>query len=402
MAEPLALPGDASTAALSLQHSFIESRDFYGGTVLATSDGTEENLVWLRSYHPGARIECVSRSEFLEAVNARFGPHLADHASHDLRRRLPSLSAHFTATENQVSALLVFAVAVVGFTVSFPQTALSLLVIVTSLAFLLGTVFRGALAVSGDTKESEPYGQRLENDLLPLYTLLIPLYREANVIPQLARALLRLDYPHDKLQILLIVEADDAETIAAARDLERRGPFEVIVVPSGKPRTKPRACNYALNFARGALTVIYDAEDRPERDQLQKAASAFRTLPPNVACLQARLSFYNADNVLTRLFTIDYLIWFCSLLPGLDRLKVPMPLGGTSNHFRTEILRKLGGWDPFNVTEDADLGVRIAQLRGRVRMLDSTTYEEATSSVPAWLKQRSRWMKGYMHSASEI
>ena len=178
-----------------------------------------------------------------------------------------------------------------------------------------------------------------------------------------------------------------------------RGPFEVLRVPDIQPRTKPKACNYALNFARGEFTVIFDAEDRPERDQLRKAVGAFRSLDAAVACLQARLNFYNADeNWLTRLFALDYLLWFEVLLPGLDRMGVPMPLGGTSNHFRTAVLRELGGWDPFNVTEDADLGIRIAQLGKRVAMLDYTTFEEAPNSLPVWLKQRSRWLKGYMQT----
>jgi cellulose synthase/poly-beta-1,6-N-acetylglucosamine synthase-like glycosyltransferase len=228
---------------------------------------------------------------------------------------------------------------------------------------------------------------------------LVPLYREANVLPRLARALLLLDYPRDRLDIKLIVEEDDAPTVAVAREIARRGPFEVVVVPNNQPKTKPKACNYALNFARGEFIVIFDAEDRPERDQLRKAVAAFRGRPKRIACLQARLNFYNAnENWLTKLFALDYAIWFEVLLPGLDRIGVPMPLGGTSNHFRTLVLRELGGWDPFNVTEDADLGIRIAQLGLRVAMLDSTTFEEAPARLDIWLKQRSRWLKGYMQT----
>lgn len=156
---------------------------------------------------------------------------------------------------------------------------------------------------------------------------------------------------------------------------------------------------YELNFARGAYTVIFDAEDRPEPDQLRKAVSAFRALPETTACLQARLAFYNADECwLTYLFALDYMLWFEVLLPGLDKLGVPMPLGGTSNHFRTDALQRLGGWDAFNVTEDADLGIRITQLGLKVAMLDSTTFEEAPTTLKVWLKQRTRWLKGYMQT----
>ena len=175
--------------------------------------------------------------------------------------------------------------------------------------------------------------------------------------------------------------------------------FSVIRVPPGTPRTKPRACNYAMPFVLGEFTVIFDAEDRPEPDQLRKAVAAFRAAPDNIACLQARLNFYNAnENWLTRMFALDYALWFDYLLPGLDRLNIPMPLGGTSNHFRTTALRAIHGWDPYNVTEDADIGIRLARLGLRVHTLDSTTFEEATNGFGNWLRQRSRWLKGYMQT----
>jgi glycosyltransferase involved in cell wall biosynthesis len=398
VAEPLAPLDDAILAARSLEHRFLELLDDAGKPVLATSDWSDSSLAWLRDYKRNARIEKISNTEFLTHFEKRFGEHLAYEATHKLRRHLPGLSAHFIATENQISALLFLVTVLTAAAFYVPEAAYMALVLLTSLGFLIGMTFRMLLAFAGGPTETPAISPRLPDDRLPLYTLLLPLYQEAKVLPHLARALLRLDYPHDKLQVLLIVEADDLETGCVADDMARRGPFEVIRVPDGRPRTKPRACNYALNFARGEFTVIYDAEDRPERDQLRKAVNAFRSLPETIVCLQARLTFYNANNWLTRLFTLDYLVWFWSLLPGLDRLNVPMPLGGTSNHFRTDILRKLAGWDAFNVTEDADLGIRIAQLRRRVAMLDSITFEEAPDTLVAWLKQRSRWIKGYMQT----
>jgi cellulose synthase/poly-beta-1,6-N-acetylglucosamine synthase-like glycosyltransferase len=217
-------------------------------------------------------------------------------------------------------------------------------------------------------------------------------------VPALARALLSLDYPRDRLDIKLIVEADDDATVGACERIAG-GPFEIVRVPPSAPRTKPKAVNFALRFARGDYAVIYDAEDRPEPDQLRKAVAAFRRLPRRTACLQARLAFYNAEeNWLTRLFEYDYRLWFAMLLPGLDRLSVPIPLGGTSNHFRKPVLSEIGAWDPFNVTEDADLGIRLSQRGYRVAMLDSTTFEEAPIRYDAWIRQRSRWMKGYMQT----
>lgn len=171
------------------------------------------------------------------------------------------------------------------------------------------------------------------------------------------------------------------------------------MVPDLHPRTKPKALNYALPLARGEYLVIYDAEDRPERDQLRKALAAFQEGPPNLACLQAKLNLYNAsDNGLTRQFTIEYDALFEGLLPALDRLQLPIPLGGTSNHFRVSALKWLMAWDPFNVTEDADLGTRLARSRYRCRVLDSTTFEEAPPRLSSWFPQRTRWIKGYMQT----
>ena len=175
--------------------------------------------------------------------------------------------------------------------------------------------------------------------------------------------------------------------------------FEIIIVPRSEPQTKPKACNFALRFARGEYLVIYDAEDRPEPDQLRKVVATFRRSPPNTACLQCRLNYYNAnENWLTRMFTLDYALWFDQVLPGLERLGMPIPLGGTSNHFRIDVLRELHAWDPFNVTEDADLGIRIGQKGYRVGVVDSTTFEEASCRTGQWLRQRSRWIKGYMQT----
>jgi cellulose synthase/poly-beta-1,6-N-acetylglucosamine synthase-like glycosyltransferase len=269
---------------------------------------------------------------------------------------------------------------------------------VASTAFLAGALFRCVLAwIAGGTA---PVTTPCADDAtLPTYTILVPLYREANVLPRLVAALLELDYPSDKLDIKLIVESNDFETAAIAERLAQESDLHLVRVPEGAPRTKPRACNYAFAYARGEFTVIYDAEDRPEPDQLRKAVAKFRIAPREVVCVQARLNFYNAnENWLTRLFALDYALWFDVLLPALETLRVPMPLGGTSNHFRTSALRAMGAWDPYNVTEDADLGIRLAQSGMRVAMLDSTTFEEAPTILTAWLKQRSRWLKGYMQT----
>jgi glycosyltransferase XagB len=230
---------------------------------------------------------------------------------------------------------------------------------------------------------------------LPGYSILVPLYREANVVPELLRSLSELDYPFDRLEVLLLVEHDDAETAEACERGLRPG-WHVVRVPAGHPRTKPRALNVGLAMAGGELLTIYDAEDRPERDQLRKAVAEFRRLPKAVACLQARLDYYNAhQNVLTRWFTCEYATHFSLYLEGISARRHPMPLGGTSCHFRTEVIRELGGWDEWNVTEDCELGMRLAAAGYGSRTLDSVTWEEAVPVLRKWLRQRSRWVKGF-------
>jgi cellulose synthase/poly-beta-1,6-N-acetylglucosamine synthase-like glycosyltransferase len=234
---------------------------------------------------------------------------------------------------------------------------------------------------------------------LPRYTVLVPAYREPEVIRDLLAGVDRLEYPRDRLEVLLLLEQEDTETQAAVAEAGIGRHVKVVVVPPSQPRTKPKACNVGLALASGELVTIFDAEDSPDPLQLRRAAVAFRELPGDVVCLQARLGYHNAhQNVITRWFTAEYLMWFSFLLPGLAALGAPIPLGGTSNHMRVSTLRELGAWDPYNVTEDADLGVRLARRGYRTAVLDSLTLEEANSDFVNWAKQRSRWYKGYFQT----
>ncbi|MEN9217412.1 MAG: glycosyltransferase, partial [Gloeomargarita sp. DG_2_bins_126] len=240
---------------------------------------------------------------------------------------------------------------------------------------------------------------RLTDDELPVYTILVPVYNEPEIVSMLIKGLGQLDYPHEKLDVLLLLEEKDKVTIEAAKAARPPHYIRFIYVPDSQPKTKPKACNYGLAFAQGQYLTIYDAEDIPDPDQLKKAILAFRQGSPNLVCVQAALNYFNRDeNFLTRMFTLEYSYWFDYLLPGLERLQLPIPLGGTSNHFRTDRLLELGGWDPFNVTEDADLGIRASQRGYTVGVIDSTTYEEANCRLKNWIRQRSRWIKGYMQT----
>lgn len=347
-----------------------------------------------------------------------------------LAEERPDASARTALNRWQMLLIVVLLIAtVVSLTVSF-QLAVVVLLTAANLVFLINIGFKTMASLRNpfDAHYDRAAARARERELLrrglpasgpdrvpdadlPVYTVLVPVFREANIIDKLLANLGALDYPRSKLDVILLMEEDDTDTIAAAELSRPPGYVRTLVVPRGDPQTKPRACNYGLTFARGKYVVIFDAEDRPEPGQLRTALAAFRDdefdrkyLSPRrkpLIGVQAALNYFNADqNVLTRMFTIEYTHWFDSMLPGLNRSGIPIPLGGTSNHFETELLRKVGAWDPWNVTEDADLGLRAAVEGYRVGVIASTTWEEACSQVPVWIKQRTRWIKGYMVTAA--
>lgn len=303
----------------------------------------------------------------------------------------PEFSARVVITRAQV---VTFVLVACGMLVCFglsPHGSMEAAVWLMSLGFIASILLRAALVLLGRRHRSAPV---VANDLeWPVYSILVPLYREAEILPQLTAALQALDYPADKLDVHLVLEESDLETSAAAKFYS----YSVVIVPDALPRTKPKACNYAIRAAKGEFLVVYDAEDRPEPDQLKKAVLAFRTCP-EVSCFQAHLTIDRTRCWLQRMFAFDYGMWFNALLPGLAWLGAPLPLGGTSNHFRLSALIDAGLWDPFNVTEDADLGVRLARMGHKVCLLDSATFEEAPTAFVVWLRQRTRWMKGYMQT----
>lgn len=300
-------------------------------------------------------------------------------------------------------ALLVLPSAVLVGTL--PRTGLIAIIAVLTACYLVTGMHKIWLIVRGELAagRATQHAQHSVSAELPIYTVLVPLFREGRILPTLVERLKRLDYPPERLQVFLLIEPDDDQTRSAASDYSFPAHIQPMIMPGGQPRTKPRALNVGLHEAKGSYIVVYDAEDQPEPDQLRKAVAAMEALPSDVVCLQARLNFYNRrQSVLTRLGATDYTLWYNQFLPGLTsgliRPGAFVPLGGTSNHFRVDVLRKVGGWDPFNVTEDCDLGVRLGREKLRVAMLDSTTWEEAVPRPRPWTRQRSRWIKGYVQT----
>ncbi len=345
-------------------------------------------------------LKLITRQELIDSVTHSYGRVMVGRAVAGLMKARPDWSAKTGLAAWQVHWSAIAAGLVTGALIVAPRMAMEVCALSLSLFFLLAIALRFAAVLNLAFPNAEPEKRRLLSDAeLPRYTVFVPLFKEVEILPHLANALARLNYPAAKLDIKIVLEEVDASTIEAASKLAFPGNVDLIVVPDRLPRTKPKALNYALQFATGDLAVIYDAEDRPEPDQLRKAATRFHHASADVACLQARLDYFNAsENWLSRQFTIEYATLFRGLLPLLSRFGLPLPLGGTSNHFRIGVLRALGAWDPFNVTEDADLGMRLHRAGYRVETLDSTTYEEACCQSVPWIKQRTRWLKGWMQT----
>ncbi|MBX3311639.1 MAG: glycosyltransferase [Microbacteriaceae bacterium] len=378
--------------------------------------------------YPGVEVTYVISTPraILRAIERICRPELLYIASQKMAVENPEASARVPLTRWQwaIPPLLV-----VLFGVGIWLWTLPTLVVVFALAnflFIYNILFKGIAAVRTPFLSEkrmllrreielerikqglpEDWPKPLEDSELPIYTILVPAYKEANVLEKLVRNLGRLDYPKSKMDVILLLEEDDHESIELIKQMEMPYWIRVMVVPAGAPQTKPRACNYGLALARGEFVVIFDAEDRPDPDQLKKAVQAFRQddferdylgiRARPLIVVQAALNYFNADyNILTRMFSNEYSFWFDGMLPGLDDAGIPIPLGGTSNHFRVKELRIINAWDPYNVTEDADLGIRISTMGGRVGTIESTTWEEACAEVFAWIRQRTRWIKGYM------
>ncbi|WP_424361646.1 glycosyltransferase [Methylocystis parvus] len=340
----------------------------------------------------------TTRTRFLSALRDAYPPEAARAASFSAERVDKDLCVRGSLKRAPLalaSAVLFGLVACLF----LPFEAASLpAAFILAAAFLSSVFLRlGACAASFREEPAPPF---IEDARLPVYTVVIALYKEAAVARQLARAIDRFDYPRAKLDVKFVVECDDDETAAALRAHPPRSPHEIVVAPDGEPRTKPRALNIAMPLARGSLVAVYDAEDIPDGRQLRRAASLFAAAPKEVACLQASLVIDNGGlNWMTGMFALEYAALFDAYNKGLATLGLPLFLGGTSNHFRFEALREIGFWDAYNVTEDADLGLRLARAGYAVRTFDSHTFEEAPAVFRALVKQRTRWLKGWMQTA---
>lgn len=349
------------------------------------------------------RIRLASTGRLNAFLERAAGDTLAHLATNGLAERYPEMSAApIRVSRSPLRSIIRYVSRLTGPVTAFtlaPMAVIQACSVFLSLWFLLFTSLR--LAGSFAPRQTKQRLPRLRESQLPVYTVVAALYREASSVAPLMQFIDALDYPREKLDVKIVIEPDDLATRAAIAKLGIIPHVQVIIAPDIGPRTKPKALNCALTFARGTFITVFDAEDRPHPGQLRAALDVFRSHDSDVACAQASLCIDNtADGWLPRMFTAEYAGQFDVFLQGFSSFQMPLPLGGSSNHFRTSVLREVGGWDPYNVTEDADLGFRLARFKYRSVMFPSTTYEEAPARFSAWLRQRSRWMKGWMQTWS--
>lgn len=386
---------DAVGAQDCLRHGLVPWQKVGDVTIVATSRPEEFRRLrpMLEARLGPVAAGIASSRAILAAIHARRGDLLAQAA--EARVALEESCRAWPRLHQSPRAIAVLSGMLLAVIIAPVATGLAALAFaVFSLACLAALKIAATIAA---LRAPLP-GPTPATDLIPpVVTIIVALCREQDIAPRLVRRLARLDYPVELLDVILAVEAEDQVTVDALAAAELPPWIRVVIVPKGQVQTKPRALNHALDYARGAIVGVYDAEDAPEPDQLRRVVERFQRSGPEVACLQGVLDYYNPrTNWLSRCFTIEYAGWFRLVLPGLARLGLVVPLGGTTLFFRRQVLDSLGAWDAHNVTEDADLGIRLARHGYRTELIDTITQEEANCRALPWIKQRSRWIKGYM------
>jgi cellulose synthase/poly-beta-1,6-N-acetylglucosamine synthase-like glycosyltransferase len=396
---------DENERGIFLEKSCLPIQKVGNTLTVAISSPSSDMFDFVKNrWGENTHIVCTSKFDVLWILQKRFNDNYVYESINDLLENNIAFSAKKVFSEWQVDLLVVLLCGIIFFICVSPINFLITLNIILTFSLSGALLYKVMLAITSlliKVENANPCLTSLSEKELPIYTILIPLYKEMSpVLINLCASLKKMDYPSHKLDIKMLLEEDDKETIENLKKLNLPSQFEFIYVPAGEPRTKAKACNYGLKFARGEYLTLYDAEDAPDPNQLKIALCAFlESKEKNLVCVQSRLNFYNSnENWLTRMFTLEYTYWFDLLLPSLAYFNTPIPLGGTSNHFKTSVLKMIDAWDPYNVAEDADIGIRLHRLGYFAQVISTTTYEEANCRLWNWLKQRTRWIKGYMQT----
>ncbi len=347
-----------------------------------------------KKYGSGIKLYFITKKELLSVLEQSFGQLNTQKSQNYLSEISTICNAKTVDYKKMITGFLLLFALNLSF---FPN----LFHVINNVIYLMQNILKALLfkrSIKQDYKRTKLVSKKYKGKI-PIYSIFVPLYKEVGKLKSIIKAIDNLSYPKSKLDVKFIVEADDKEMNKALSIVDLPKYIHVIKVPVSFPRTKPKAMNYAISYVKGEYLCVYDAEDRPDSDQLLKALQAFKELSQEYACVQARLNFYNPnENMLTSFFSIEYSLWFEYLLKGLNLYELPITLGGTSNHFKVSALEKVGYWDAYNVTEDADLGIRLYSNGYKVHIIDSETLEEAPIGLFNWLAQRTRWIKGFIQT----
>ena len=382
-----------------LDFEFIPFRKEGKKVCVVTHKITDELFGFLRRFYKnGFKVFLSSQNNIVLSIQRNFSSKILSETINKLKVRDSKFSAHYLFSFKTKIYFFTLLLSVFLLCAYHPVLFLNIILILGNVVFFVNTLFKLVLFFVGRQKEKHVNTQEIHTSKLPKYSVIVPLYKEDHSLPHLIKSLKALEYPRDKLEVIFIVEQFDRRTLGYIRR-QKDNFYRVICVPRGGPQTKPKACSYVLNYIKGDFLVIYDAEDKPDPKQILKAVQKFKSGSRRLACLQGKLNFYNSsENILTSLFSIECFVWFNLFLKGLLKLRMPIPLGGSSNHFRVEALKEVGGWDPYNVTEDADLVYRLFKKGYKSDILDSLTLEEAPYDIRGWLNQRIRWIKGHLQT----
>lgn len=391
-------------ASLCLQYRAVPWLDVAGTLLVATSrphqfDALRKAL--------GAQVQTIlpviaDEHQVQSQITRLYGAELAHRAATRVPAAVSCRTWNIVGNTRVSWAVVMMALLVIGLVLA-PLWIITALILLSFVTLVMTTALKAAALWAQTVKKAAERTERAQPPpilpyRLPRVSMLVPLLREKEIAGALIKRLNKLTYPKSQLEVVLVLEASDEVTRQTLANTQLPPWMSVIEVPeANRLTTKPRALNYALDFCQGSIIGVWDAEDAPEPDQIERVVSRFQLAPPNVACLQGMLDYYNAsDNWLSRCFTIEYAAWWRVLLPGVARLGLVLPLGGTTLFFRRSILEKLCGWDAHNVTEDADLGVRLARAGYVTELLPTVTFEEANCRLWPWVRQRSRWLKGFL------
>ncbi|SHH83924.1 glycosyltransferase [Marivita hallyeonensis] len=337
----------------------------------------------------------LPEAELQNAISDVFGEDLVEHAESRVDKDLSCRDINKMTLRRAIAASLFFGVSL-ALIFLFPRAFFIGITTVAITNVVACSLFKVVMLFVGYRKPIKN-PQAIPLDEHPVVSIMVPMYREERIANELIARLNRLTYPKALMDVVLIVEKFDKHTKRMIEDQSLPSWMRMIEVPDGRIRTKPRALNYAFKFTRGDIVGILDAEDAPATDQIERVVEAFHAAPKEVACVQGILDFYNTrSNWIARCFTIEYATWFRVILAGAARIGLQIPLGGTTVYLRRHALQEVGAWDAHNVTEDADLGVRLARFGYQTILLPTVTREEANNRMIPWIKQRSRWLKGYM------